>query len=416
MRPQNDYPRAATVCFLASSDMASFTDQRTAALSHDDRRHPGGERSSNSGFSLMNSVTSRLRAEMRPTATSAPVEKRFWNNIQVLRLFAAYSIVYIHLEAVFYALGESRLVLDVLRLGTDLFVVVAGFLTAQVLVLSKKSGLEYLKHRATRILPLYFLFTILAYVVETRLMQHNEDSFSDLLMSLTFIPYGSYPVLYPTWTLQIIVGFSLIVGLVHLIAPRHSVYIASALVVAATVAGAVTKPSNSVLAFYTNPIVVDFAFGVAIFKLVTSNAIGRLPSNMAPFAMAGIILCLSLAVMRPFYWPEVPRLVALGIPASGLLIGVLLLETSGVAISSSTINFLAKCTYAIYLCHWFVNIVAEKTVAESGDSEVVSLLMLLAAPLAVTVVAIFIYLYVEAPTTRFLARRLQRPKAAPAAA
>jgi peptidoglycan/LPS O-acetylase OafA/YrhL len=236
-------------------------------------------------------------------------------------------------------------------------------------------------------------------------------------MSLTFIPYGSYPVLYPTWTLEIIVGFSLIVGLVHLIAPRNSVYIASALVVTATVAGAVTKPSNSVIAFYTNPIVVDFALGVAIFKLVTSNAFGRLPPNTAPpLATAGIILCLSLVVMRPFYWPEVPRLVALGIPASGLLVGVLVLEASGVAISSSIINFLAKCTYAVYLCHWFVNIVAEKTVAESGHSPVLSLLMLFVAPLVVTVVAIFIYLYIEAPTTRFLTRRLKRPRAAPAAA
>jgi peptidoglycan/LPS O-acetylase OafA/YrhL len=357
---------------------------------------------------------------MRPTvaarAAGAPVENRFWNNIQLLRLFAAYSIVYIHLEAVFLALGETRHVLDVLRLGTDLFVVVAGFLTAQVLVLSKKSGLEYLKHRATRILPLYFIFTILAYLVETRLMQHHENDFSDLLMSLTFIPYGTYPVLYPTWTLQIIVGFSLIVGLVHLVWPRQSVYIASAIVVAATVVGAVTKPSNSVLAFYTNPIVVDFAFGVAIFKLVTSGAIERLPAKMAPLAGVVIIVCLSLAVMRPFYWPEVPRLVALGLPASGLLIGVLVLETSGFAISSSTVNFLAKCTYAIYLCHWFVNIVAEKTVVESGDSEMVSLLMLLGAPLAVTVIAIFVYLYVEAPTTRFLNRGVQRPKAAPTAA
>ena len=55
-----------------------------------------------------------------------------------------------------------------------------------------------------------------------------------------------------------------------------------------------------------------------------------------------------LIVLRPFYWPEPPRLIALGLPAAGLVLGVLVQELTGIAVNSKRVDFIAKCTYATY--------------------------------------------------------------------
>ena len=96
-----------------------------------------------------------------------------------------------------------------------------------------------------------------------------------------------------------------------------------------------------------------------------------------------------------------------------MLLGVTILEGRGICWESKLFNFWAKCTYAIYLTHWFAVIVADRIVAESGNSRAVAIALILLTPAVVTYVSVLVYVYFEAPLTRYLTDRfskaVQRP-------
>ena len=353
-------------------------------------------------------VASRISEEYLVTASqvSASREKLFWNNIQILRLIAAYGIVYVHLEPVFIAMGADSTVADMLRFGTDLFLVVSGFLSAHILSRSGRTALGYLRDRAIRILPLYWGFTLLAFFAKHAVAGYGAPTVRELVMSMLFIPYGPYPILHPTWTLVVIVQFSLIMAVCLAMSRRNAAYLASAFVILLVLIGHMVRPQNPALAAYSDPILIDFAFGVLIYKATAGELRWPVKDRAVGWALLALGVGIAAVVLRPLFWPDLPRLVDLGLPAALLLLGTVILEKAGHVVRSPLVNFVACCTYAIYLCHEFVNSASEKIVLLDPSSRVIPVLMLAATPLLVTVVAVFIFGYVEAPVTRYLKGRL----------
>lgn len=352
-------------------------------------------------------VASRINEEYRLTArqVAASRDKLFWNNIQILRLVAAYGIVYVHLEPVFIAMGAGSAIVDLLRFGTDLFLVVSGFLSAHVLGNPSRTALGYLRDRAIRILPLYWGFTLLAFFAKDAVAGYGAPTVRELAMSMLFIPYGPYPILHPTWTLVVIVQFSVIMAVCLAVSRRNAAYLASAFVILLVLCGHIFQPQNPALAAYTDPILIDFAFGVLIYKATAGELHWQGKDRAVGWALLALGIGVAAVVLRPVFWPDLPRLVDLGLPAALLLFGTVMLEKAGHVVRSPSVNFVARCTYAIYLCHQFVNNTSEKIVSLGPTSRIIPILILAATPLLVTVVAVFIFGYVEAPVTRYLNRR-----------
>ncbi|QKC85289.1 acyltransferase family protein [Mesorhizobium sp. NZP2077] len=369
-------------------------------------------------FSTIGTVSfaSRVNAEYDPAAARTAQAKRFWYNPQLLRLISAYAIAYIHMAGVVSAAHVDPAVLSIFRFGTDLFVVMAGFLTAHVLGNNGKSAGTYLRTRLIRIVPLYWGFTVLAFLVENYAMKSHPKPLSELFMSLAFVPYGPYPILYPTWTLLVIVEFSLIIAAFQLVSVKYGIFYSATFAVFLAAAGHTSGIENPIFVFYTNPILIDFALGIIIFKLANSGPFPfKLPWHGAvAVAAAAVAFGAVAAVLRPFFWPALPRVLALGLPMSLLLLGTVALEQLGVYSDSKLVNFLAKCTYSIYLTHWFVDVVSEKLVAESGGSARLATVLLFVAPVAVTCVSVLVYLYGEVPLTRYLSDRFPGPERKPA--
>ncbi|WP_269931954.1 acyltransferase family protein [Aminobacter sp. HY435] len=357
---------------------------------------------------LVQPVKTRVTAEYHNTISRSALNgtRQFWNNIQLLRLLAAFAIVYVHLEPVFNAVNAGAEVVETLRFGTDLFLVVAGFLSAHVLGRSGKPAGVYLRDRAIRILPLYFIFTMLAFAAKNVASGYGSLTVRELVMSLAFIPYGPYPILHPTWTLVVIVEFSLIIAAFQLLSVRNGVYLAAAFVVLITSLGWLFPPDNPALVAYTNPILIDFALGVVVYRLVSGEKFGTSNFQAATSpALAMIVISVSAVLLRPYLWPALPRLVGLGVPATGLLFGAVLLERAGWSLTWLPANFIAKCTYSIYLCHQFVNGVSEKISTHAGASSYVPVAILVLTPVVVTTVSIGVFAFVEAPMTRYLSGR-----------
>ncbi|TPK97568.1 acyltransferase [Mesorhizobium sp. B2-4-14] len=357
-------------------------------------------------------------AEYSPAAARSAQARKFWHNPQLLRLVSAYAIAYIHMAAVVGAAHIHPAVLEIFRFGTDLFVVLAGFLTAHVLGNNGTSAGAYLRTRLIRIVPLYWGFTVLAFLVENYAMNNHSTPWSALFMSLAFVPYGPYPILYPTWTLLVIVEFSLIIAAFQTASAKNGVFYSAAFAVLLAGAGKITRFENPIFVFYTNPILIDFALGILIFALVSSGPfLFKMPQRrVVVLAAAAVTFGAVAAVLRPFFWPALPRVLALGVPMSLLLLGLVTLEQLGIYNDSKFLNFLAKCTYSIYLTHWFVDLISEKLVVESGNSARLATVLLFVTPMAVTCVSVFVYLYVEVPMTRYLSDWFVAPGISPSSA
>lgn len=350
---------------------------------------------------LRATLVERIRSAYPAPKPKTPRAQEFLHNIQLLRVISAFAIVYIHLEGVLAAFGRPETMINVLRFGTDLFVVVAGFLSAHLLTGGRRSGGAYLRNRLIRIVPLYVLLTLCAFLVGNLLMHSQTATLQELLMSLTLIPYGPYPVLYPAWTLEIIMAFSMVLAGCLLVSRTQGVYFASAFFVAVVLAGQLFKPQNPTLIFYTNPMVLDFALGCAVFKL--ARLMPALPRRvLIPLSLALVLGGSAIIVLRPFVWPDLPRFFLLGLPVSAIVLGAVTFERIGFGLNSPFLSFLANCTYAIYLTHWFTNIVSEKLVFESSNSILVASLLLVVTPVIITYLATFIHLYVERPATKYL--------------
>ena len=224
-----------------------------------------------------------------------------------------------------------------------------------------------------------------------------------------FISYGPFPVLYPTWTLELIVVLSLIVAAFQSLSATRGIYFAAAFIVLLVALGK-AAPLEPAMAFYTNPILIDFALGVFGYRIITGTGSRTAPCGHGRARFVTIAVTGTFIGLRPFAWPEAPRLLALGLPVSLLVLSALTLERVGVFRSSNLVNFLAKCSYCIYLTHWFVSIVSEKVIVDSRAPAVLAAIMLIVVPVVVTYLAIAVYLYVEVPVTRRLSRLLAPPR------
>jgi exopolysaccharide production protein ExoZ len=322
-----------------------------------------------------------------PSTTTA-ADRAFFGNIQILRIISAFAILFVHLEAMFRVFGDPTRVVNVLRFGTDLFVIVAGFLSAHLLSGGRRSSGSYLVGRLIRIWPLYAIFTLLGFVCQHYLMHNHPVAWWQIPLDLSFVPYGVAPILYQTWTLELIMACSLVLAACLLVS-RRPVELAAAIIVGMVLAGLYYHPASPFLAFYADPAFLDFALGVLIF---------RLPRGRPAWALAAICSGFLLIVVRPWDFPDVPRFIALSLPVGGLVWGVISLDTGK---RRPFVEWIAKATYGIYLIHWFADAAAEKLVRDSG-SPWLAVVLIVAVPLAVTAAALLVHAFVEDPITRRL--------------
>ena len=342
-----------------------------------------------------------LTSERAVSTRTAYRPGTYWHNIQVLRLIATFAIVYIHLKFVFDSLGIDPRVLDTFRAGTDLFLVIAGFLSVHVLNSPRRTAGSYIVSRVVRIVPLYWIFTLLAFLAQNYAMSHHPHTLSELAQSFFFIPYGEFPILYPTWTLTIILEFSIIVALCRAIDMRGTAYLSAAVTISLVLFGMAFDFEQPALEMYTHPMLLDFALGALLYEWRLDARFGEEPRRAIILGAALVCICAVLILLRQFAWPEIPRFVAAGVPVGGLLLGTTLLERGGCCLSAYRLQKLAKCSYAIYLTHWFWDVCVEKEVSIAQSSGM-SVLLLIVTPFAVSIVAVGVFKCLETPISNTL--------------
>lgn len=216
-------------------------------------------------------------------------------SIQILRGLAALSVVLFHYRYYLVPDGSSVAVPNILfgwgAIGVDLFFVISGFI--MVYITNGKTGgmrasLEFIVNRLIRILPTYYIVLLFVFLTGGAMsIFHYPEKTNTLISALTFHPYTNSPApLYINdegmfnvrWTLNYELYFYLAFSLCLLV--RHRLlalvcWFSFPAIIAFLTGQNVTfstagyEFNSSLLRFFTNPIIIEFGFGMLTGYLYT---------------------------------------------------------------------------------------------------------------------------------------------------
>jgi exopolysaccharide production protein ExoZ len=277
-------------------------------------------------------------------------------SIQVMRGIAAFAVLVFHamgLGTPNDASGIHRFGLG--GAGVDIFFVVSGFVMWTSTAASNPGAKAFWKARLIRIAPLYYLYTAIFVVM---LYAHEQVVFraDEIIKSLLFIPFmnshnlQSVPILGVGWTLNYEALFYLVFGCALLV--RHNGWRFA--LVGAVLMGLISlRPMASyfdALAFrFTSPVMLEFLAGMAI--AVQLPLLRRLP---APAGWMLLVAGTALLVGLWLIWPQLPRTIGFGIPATMIVAGALALEDRFCANAMAPLKILGDASYSMYLVHGLV--------------------------------------------------------------
>jgi exopolysaccharide production protein ExoZ len=287
--------------------------------------------------------------------------------LQVLRGIAASLVVLHHFAGIYkdgipghswiYASGLGNLG----RCGVDIFFVISGFI--MVYTTGRKAGADdaliFIRRRILRIYPLYWIWTsvLLALWLGGAVEQLRHYSTGYLIRSYLLIPAfnGTYfePLLQPGWTLSFEMLFYVVFSCGVLLKLRSGkiLFLAAAFSLMALLARFLA-PDSGMRYLLTNPIIVEFLFGVLIAEMLI-----RLPAmrgnRFSRFLPGALVSGGAFALLCTVKIPNADsmRFALYGIPAFFVVLGAAML---GPAAAPKFLVHLGDASYSIYLAHFFL--------------------------------------------------------------
>lgn len=345
--------------------------------------------------------------------------------IQVLRAIAALMIVLSHAqndalnEALKAGVGFTRLTALPWDAGVDLFFVISGFImvySTQRLFATPGASRIFITRRLIRIVPLYWLITAISLLVLGYVAWLGRRAFPSLLevaSSLGFVPFARpgdgqpRPIAAQGWTLNYEMFFYLIFAL--FVGFRRDVAVACVAVTLALAVGigAIVKPNTTALAYWSHPIVLEFVLG-ALTALAWQRGIRLKRSMVLPLIIVGLAaLALDLNGMAKIGPIAVDpnglgRLLACGLPMT-LIFGASALAEPGFlerGLLSSSLILLGDASYALYLFHPIVIVLARKAYLALGLPLAIGFWPLVAVDIPMAAAfAVAIHVTVEKPVS-----------------
>jgi exopolysaccharide production protein ExoZ len=330
------------------------------------------------------------------------------DNIQVLRAAAALLVVFVHLDVFLRALGLGPFGHG----GVDLFFIISGFIMVYTTRARPIGPAAFMVNRITRIAPIYWLITLAVYGVALAvpsLLQATSSDPEQLILSLLFIPFRKanglvQPTLFVGWTLNYEMLFYALFSLGLMFPERRQGQFAVVGLLAVLVAvGLFVQPAGVIASFYTDPIVVEFAAGMALAALSSTWTVGSMLARRALTAMCAFGL-VALALV-PLWLPDLPRVITHGIPAALVASAAVVLHQSGIRWSRRWLLSLGDASYSLYLTHPFVTQAGQKAGKWIGLTPSIAAVLLLVTLAAVCIVGVITHVAIEKPLTK-LAKRI----------
>ena len=337
--------------------------------------------------------------------------------IQALRAFAALAVVFYHAQydaellAASFGLAYQRSDLLPWPAGVDVFFVISGFImvhTSRNLFANVDGPRLFLARRIARVVPIYWAI-VTVYLVIGQLIPEtlNRDapSLAEILTSYLFIPYALpngvvHPVYSLGWTLNYEMFFYVVFAGALLLQRQRAVLTVAAVLLGFVAFGRFSQATPVPISFWSEPIVLEFVFGMAIALLAEKGCL------LPPIGRLGLIaialLLLHFDLTKPDGALVLPQVLAYGVPAAMLVAAAVLGPASPAwPAVELPVAALGDASYALYLVHPFAIRALRELFAYSGLATAVGLeVFVISAVLAAVILALFVCQFAEKPMTQ----------------
>lgn len=339
-------------------------------------------------------------------------------NVQMLRGIAAFLVIFVHLETLGRMAGAPAGWSYFGNSGVDLFFVISGMIMVMTTAGGRRTPWSFLRNRIARIVPLYWTVTLAVFAVALLAPGLTQSTTADpvqLAKSLAFIPFARadgamHPTVFVGWTLNYEMAFYLLFALgLALPGRRAGLVLAGAAMAAAAAAGMALRPREPILSFYLQPLILEFAAGMALGAILP-----RLPVTPAWRWSAAALGVAAFGVLLgdALLWPEAERALTFGLPAVAIVACAVVAERAGVRADRGWVQLLGAASYAVYLTHFFCTQVVVKLAERLDARPVLALALIPVALLLAALAGVAVHLRVELPLTE-RARRWLAPARAP---
>jgi peptidoglycan/LPS O-acetylase OafA/YrhL len=297
------------------------------------------------------------------------------NSIQFLRALAVILVVYVHainkhlspesFQQNFYFLKNFG------AIGVDIFFNVSGFIISYVASKYKglREGLGFLKKRFYRINPVYYFasLTLLALILFTNYPMSWPDIIRGCRDMIIMIPVLNSqttlaPILFVGWTLNFEWWFYLLFFLLIIFRVNNKVLLLSLVIPLLVMRRYIFHVHDFRLVFMTNPIMLEFLSGVAIYWLYCHVRISNwIAGLLILLGMAGYLYNIFIGYgdiydfsSIVFGYSSMKRVLLWGLPSACIVAGCIFYEKNGILShlwNNRFVLLIGNASYSIYLMH-----------------------------------------------------------------
>ena len=334
-------------------------------------------------------------------------------NIQALRGIAVLLVVLFHLTKIEGKYGHGNTVLPGLLAigmsGVDLFFVISGFVMVTITRgWFQKTGAvrSFLYHRATRIYPAYWFYSLLVlvvFLVKPEMVNSSAGGQVNIPESFLLLPQERLPLLAVGWTLIHEIYFYLIFALLMVFPERRLSSLIVIWGVGVVGIGLLPLSEIPVIQLATNPLTLEFVAGCLIARLYFLR---KFSSGWPCLVLAlvwwlvgyGVHIELGYGLEPNNWW----RVLLFGAPATLSVYALVNMERETGRTLPGWIVLIGDAAFSIYLSHVLVistlgRIWGGLAIAGSGVNIIALLIMLLFA----IIIGIASYRLLERPLLRF---------------
>ena len=344
-------------------------------------------------------------------------------SIQALRALAAIMVVFHHAQndagrtAADLGAPFERFFALPWAAGVALFFVVSGFVmvfSSEKMFATPGGAGQFMSRRIARIVPLYWLATAIFVIAALRGAAAGKalpPSLGEILSSFAFLPWprgidgAPRPIHSLGWTLEYEMFFYLVFACFLWLPRTRAVAGVAALLGAIVLAHVAFEPQNVALAYWSDPIVLEFALGMGI---ALAHRSGLRLSEIAALALA--LPALVVLAADPMHSASEGfdaldpngflRLFSWGAPMAAIFAAIVLRKQS--AKVTPAMRFAAAvgdASYALYLFHPLAIITLRKLWLAGHLERFGFWPLVIVATLASIALALAIYRWIEKPLT-----------------
>lgn len=315
------------------------------------------------------------------------------DSIQVLRFFAAFSVMMVHLPVFEFGIW-----------GVDIFFVISGFIMMYVTENNEKF---FLLKRIFRIVPLYWILTLGVFalaILVPDVLNNTTANIVHLIKSLFFIPFdkngaGHFPILFLGWTLNFEVIFYFLFFLSLVFFKENRMIACSIFIIIFLVFNKIFSEKNFIFETYANDIFIEFIFGMILFTIWKKYK-NKISTNLSNHFICLAILLVSIFILNYYNFS---RSVSYGLPS--LILAVYFLFFLNHLKFPKILVSLGDASYCIYLLHPYVIQFFYKILEINEYDIIIELVFTLIISIIVFIVSLLIYKFIEFPINGSLRKK-----------